>query len=92
MEKDLYQTIKENFPAIKLKEMKHYFRQIGEALKYLHQEKKEIHLDVKPENIGISGERAVLMDFEFCSKISDMNNLNYLKKIWKNRSLLYLSP
>jgi serine/threonine protein kinase len=79
MEKDLYLSIKDKFPEINLKKIKLYFRQIGEALKYLHQEKKEIHLDVKPENIGISGKRAVLMDFEFCSKISEMNNLNYLK-------------
>jgi serine/threonine protein kinase len=47
--------------------LKNYFRQVGEALKYLHQNQNEVHNDVKPENIGISGDRAVLMDFEFCT-------------------------
>jgi serine/threonine protein kinase len=34
--------------------MKYNFRQIGEAIKYLHKYKNEIHLDIKPENIGLS--------------------------------------
>lgn len=92
MDQDLYQIIKINFPEIKIKEMKSYFRQVGQALKYLHQKENEVHLDIKPENIGVKNDNAVLMDFEFCSKISDLNNISYLKSIWKNRSTLYLSP
>ena len=40
----------------------HYILQVSEALKYMH-DKHYLHLDVKPSNIMLSGDKAILVDF-----------------------------
>ena len=72
--------------------MKGYFRQIGEAVRYLHKEKKLTHNDIKPENIGLCGERATLMDLEFSCGREYFKKCANIREIWDNRTLLHHSP
>jgi serine/threonine protein kinase len=91
MEKDLFKHIKCIFPKIATQEMRSVFTQIGSALKYIHS-KNITHCDIKPENIGVSGDLAVLMDFEYASEISEFNKFSKINETWKNRSVLHQSP
>lgn len=47
-----------------------YIRQIGAALAYAHSQ-RIMHLDVKPANIMIDGDRAVLIDFGLSKQYSE---------------------
>jgi serine/threonine protein kinase len=67
MDSDLFKTVKSYFPNIKATKIKNYFYQILHAIHYMHTEKNMVHNDIKPENIGITGENAVLMDFEYAA-------------------------
>ena len=51
-----------------------------------------VHNDVKLENIGISGNRAVLLDFEMARPLRDMSDVLLAAPVWQNRTYLYLSP
>jgi casein kinase II subunit alpha len=60
---DLFKYLKINFPEIHLNQIKNWLKCVAKALEYSHS-KGVVHLDVKPENVGIINEtEAVLMDF-----------------------------
>ena len=89
---DMYRQMKEHFPNIKLKTLKLQFKQIVTAIQYLHNEKRICHFDIKPENIGIDKNgQAKLMDFGYSCKVDELNE-HVIRKLFKNRSKLYLSP
>lgn len=47
-----------------------YIRQVGDALSYAHSQ-HIMHLDVKPSNIMIDGDRAILIDFGLAKQYSE---------------------
>ena len=65
------------------------FREIAEALKYLH-DKKIIHKDLKPENILVNSKGEVrLIDFSIAEKL---NIFSYFRKRIREGTPLYLAP
>jgi serine/threonine-protein kinase MDS1/RIM11 len=49
--------MQEVFPNQDFLEIRTYFKQIAEALHYLHTEKNICHMDIKPENIVLDREK-----------------------------------
>jgi serine/threonine protein kinase len=60
-------------------------------LQYIHA-KNIAHCDIKPENIGVSQDLAILMDFEYSTDISEYSKFSKINETWKNRSVLHQSP
>ena len=58
----LRDKLKENGPFSE-EEAKRYTLQIAEALDYMHTQKHMCHYDVKPGNILLNGDKAMLIDF-----------------------------
>jgi serine/threonine protein kinase len=59
-----------NAGAIPEKEALRYIYQIGDALSYAH-DHHVMHLDIKPSNIMLDGDRAVLIDFGLSKQYSE---------------------
>lgn len=65
----LNEVINESGPIPQEKAIK-YIRQVGEALAYAHSQ-YVMHLDVKPSNIMLDGERPILIDFGLSKQYYD---------------------
>ena len=58
----LREQLREKGPLSEAEALK-YTIQVGEALEYMHNEKHMCHYDVKPGNILLNGDKAMLIDF-----------------------------
>jgi serine/threonine protein kinase len=84
MDSDLFKTVKGFFPSVKASFIKKLFLQSLQGIHYMHTEKNMVHNDIKPENIGITGENAVLMDFEYAAYLNhSAPDFAEIKKNWK---------
>ena len=89
---DLFKYLKFNFPEVSIKPIKDWVKSVALTIKFLHEEKKIAHFDIKPENIGIlSEDQAILMDFGLSADLKTLNSKE-IQNIWSNRDLLYLAP
>jgi hypothetical protein len=60
--------------GIPVDELLHYFREVAEALDYLH-EKRVLHRDIKPENILLLEGHAKLADFDLARVVEQTRGL-----------------
>jgi len=69
VEKKLPEVLSDEWSSKGIHEAANLLFDIGKALKFLH-DKKLVHGDVKPDNIGKSGDTYVLLDFGICREWS----------------------
>lgn len=64
-------TLEDSWKSVGLEQTVTLMHDIAQGLQYLHEYKGIVHLDVKPDNIGMRGDRFVLFDFGVARSIKE---------------------